>query len=106
MPPRHRQRKKADGPALESFLGGLLALAPAYFLAEGILRAYPHVIHWVGTGLGIAGGYGLGALVAAYKEERPPFGRRPARTGPQTRVRDRPEGRDERAAPAKRRTER
>ena len=106
MPPRHGRRKTVDGPALEAFLGGMLALAPAYFLAEGVLRAYPHVTHWVGTGLGIAGGYGLGALVAAYKEERPPFGRGPSRAEPRTRVRAHPDGRDERSATAKRRTER
>jgi hypothetical protein len=104
MPPRHGRRKTADGPTLEAFFGGVLALAPAYFLAEGALRAYPHVTHWVGTGLGIAGGYGLGALVAAYKEERPPFGRGSARMGSRTGVRPQPEGRDERSATAKRRT--
>lgn len=106
MPPRQGRQKTVDGPALEAFLGGILALAPAYFLAEGILRAYPHVIHWVGTVLGIAGGYGLGALVAAYKEERPPFGRGHSRTGSRTRVRARPNERDERSATVKRRTER
>ncbi len=104
MPPRRGRRKTVDGPALEAFLGGVLALAPAYFLAEGILRAYPHVTHWVGTGLGIAGGYGLGVLVAAYKEERPPFGRGPSQTGPRTGVRPHPEGQDERSATTKRRT--
>ncbi len=81
MPSRRRQQKTVDGPALEAVMGAVLALAPAYFLAEGILRVYPHVIHWVGMGLGIAGGYGLGALVAAYKEARPPFGRGLSRAG-------------------------
>ncbi len=62
-------------------MGAVIALAPAYFLAEGVLRVYPHAIHWVGMGLGIAGGYGLGALVAAYKEARPAFGRGLSRAG-------------------------
>lgn len=98
-------------------MGAVLALAPAYFLAEGILRVYPHVTHWVSMGLGIAGGYGLGALVAAYKEARPPFGRglsraghtaptgsRASVVGEGTRVRVRPSERGDQSATAKRRT--
>ncbi len=117
MPPRRRRQNSVDGPTLEAVMGAVLALAPAYFLAEGILRVYPHLTHWVGTGLGIAGGYGLGALVAAYKEERPPFGRDLSRSGrvaptghrasvagQGTRVRARPGGRGDQSETAERRT--
>jgi len=113
MPTRRGRQKTADGPTLEAVMGAVIALAPAYFLGEGLFRAYPHVIHWVGTGLGIAGGYGVGALVAAYKEARPPFGRGRPDARPHTRSgqrasaeRQEPKGgdRDDRAAATKRRT--
>lgn len=69
-----RKRKAAPaGPVLESLVGGVIALIPAYFFMESIFAAQPHVAHWVGTSAGVGAGYGLGALVAAYKEQRFPF---------------------------------
>lgn len=79
MTSRRGRHKSVSGPTIEALAGGLIALAPAYLAMESILGTLPHPTHWVGTILGIAGGYGLGSLVAAHREGRFPFGRRPAR---------------------------
>lgn len=88
MPSRRRGGKTSEGPTPEALLGGLLALVPGYFLMESILGRFPHPTHWAGAAIGVAGGYGLGTLVAAYKDERPPFG--PGESPPAHRFRPGP----------------
>lgn len=75
MAPQQRPGKVSDGPSLEALFGGLLGWVPGYLFMESIFGTAPHPAHWVGAVVGAAGGYGLGALVAAYKDERTPFGR-------------------------------
>lgn len=81
MAPRRRSGRTSAGPTLEASFGALLGFVPGYLFMESIFRLYPHPTHWVGALFGVGGGYGVGALVAAYKVRRPPFGpdrRRPA----------------------------
>lgn len=73
MARRRGRRARIGGPSLEALAGALLAYAPATLFMEGMFATQPHPTHWVGDAIGIAGGYGIGALVAAYREGRFPF---------------------------------
>lgn len=84
MSPRRRPGKAITGPTLEASFGALLGFVPGYLVMESFFRLYPHPTHWVGALFGVGGGYGVGALVAAYKERRPPFG--PDRRHPAARA--------------------
>lgn len=80
MSPRRGLGKVSNGPTIEGVFGGLLGFVPGYLVMESIFRLYPHPSHWVGALIGTGVGYGLGALIAAHKESRPPFGPGRART--------------------------
>lgn len=65
---RTKRRGSSSGPSLEALAGALFALAPSYLLAESLMARAPHPTHWVGTALGVAAGYGGGALFAAWRD--------------------------------------
>ena len=65
---RTKRRRPPTGPTLAALAGALFALAPGYLLAESMLASLPHPTHRVGAAIGVAGGYGAGALFAAWKE--------------------------------------
>lgn len=65
---RTKQHKPSTGPTIEALAGALFALAPSYLFMESVLASTPHPAHWVGTAIGVAGGYLAGSLFAAWKE--------------------------------------
>lgn len=81
MARRHGRRGKlTGGPTLEAVAGALFALVPADLAMASIFPTFPPPVHWLGALLGGALGYGAGALVAAYRETRFPFGQARSRS--------------------------
>jgi hypothetical protein len=70
-----RRGKVTGGPTLEAAAGALFGLVPADLAMASIFPTLPPPVHWLGALLGAALGYGAGAMVAAYREARFPFGR-------------------------------